>query len=286
MSLEALLQPMIFGLQMGLIYVLMALGLAVIFSIMNVLNLAHGEFYMLGAVSVYSLASAAGMNYVVALVLSIIAVAVLGVVLERVFFRPAGGEVVPTVIVAVGLMWILQSVAQVFFGREAKGMSEAFFSGVSILNVNVSGSRISAILISLVLIIATYFFIYRTKQGRAMQAVAQDREAAALQGVDLDRIGTLGFALGCGLAAAAGGVMAPIFSVNATMGTPVLVTSLSVVILGGMGSIPGAVLGGLILGLLESYGSAYLGYGARTFPFLIIIVVLLVRRHGLMGRAA
>jgi branched-chain amino acid transport system permease protein len=138
----------------------------------------------------------------------------------------------------------------------------------------------------MILVAAVYLFIYKTKQGKAMQAVAQDREAAMSLGIDVDKISTMGFALGCGLAGVAGGIMAPIFFIEPTMGTTTLIKSLCIIILGGVGSIPGAALGGIILGIIESYGQTFLGYSATTFPFLIILFILIFKRTGLMGRAA
>jgi branched-chain amino acid transport system permease protein len=286
MTLEILLQPLVYGLQIGLTYVLLALGLTVIFSIMNVLNLAHGEFYMLGAFTVFYVNGLLKVNYFLALIMSVVVVAVLGIFFERVFFRPARGEVVPTVIVGIGLMWLLQTAAQLLFGAQPRGMKEVFQGSVSFLNMNVSDSRIAAGMISILLVAAVYLFIYKTKQGKAMQAVAQDREAAMSLGIDVGKMGTLGFALGCGLAGVAGGLMAPIFFIEPTMGTTTLIKSLCIIILGGVGSIPGAALGGIILGIIESYGQTFLGYSATTFPFLIILFILVFKRTGLMGRAA
>lgn len=286
MTLEILLQPLVYGLQIGLTYVLLALGLTVIFSMMNVLNLAHGEFYMLGAFTVFYVNGLLKVSYFLALIMSVVVVAGIGIFFERIFFRPARGEVVPTVIVGLGLMWLLQTAAQLLFGAQPRGMREVFQGSVSFLNMNISDSRIAAGLISILLVAAVYLFIYKTKQGKAMQAVAQDREAAMSLGIDVGKIGTLGFALGCGLAGAAGGLMAPIFFIEPTMGTTTLIKSLCIIILGGVGSIPGAALGGIILGIIESYGQTFLGYSATTFPFLIILFVLVFKRTGLMGRAA
>jgi branched-chain amino acid transport system permease protein len=286
MTLEVFLQPLVYGLQIGVTYILLALGLTVIFSIMNVINLAHGEFYMLGAFTVFYMNGLLKINYFVALLMSVVVVAVIGIFFERIFFRPARGQVVPTVIVGIGLMWLLQTAAQLIFGAQPRGMKEVFQGSVSFLNINLSDSRIVAGMISIVLVAAVYLFIYKTKQGKAIQAVAQDREAAMSLGIDVGKVGTLGFGLGCGLAGAAGGIMAPIFFVEPTMGTTTLIKSMSIIILGGVGSIPGAVLGGLILGLVESYGQTFLGYSATTFPFLIILLVLVFKRTGLMGRAA
>ena len=286
MTFEILLQPLVYGLQIGLTYVLLALGLTVIFSMMNVLNLAHGEFYMLGAFTVFYMNGLLKVNYFLALAMSVVVVAVMGIFFERIFFRPARGEVVPTVIVGIGLMWLLQTAAQLLFGAQPRGMKEVFQGSVSFLNINISDSRIAAGIISILLVASVYLFIYKTKQGKAMQAVAQDREAAMSLGIDVGKIGTLGFALGCGLAGAAGGLMAPIFFIEPTMGTTTLIKSLCIIILGGVGSIPGAALGGIILGIIESYGQTFLGYSATTFPFLIILFILVFKRTGLMGRAA
>jgi branched-chain amino acid transport system permease protein len=286
MTFEILLQPLVYGLQTGLTYVLLALGLTVIFSMMNVLNLAHGEFYMLGAFTVFYMNGLLKVNYFLALAMSVVVVAVIGIFFERIFFRPARGEVVPTVIVGIGLMWLLQTAAQLLFGAQPRGMKEVFQGSVSFLNINISDSRIAAGIISILLVAGVYLFIYKTKQGKAMQAVAQDREAAMSLGIDVGKIGTLGFALGCGLAGAAGGLMAPIFFIEPTMGTTTLIKSLCIIILGGVGSIPGAALGGIILGIIESYGQTFLGYSATTFPFLIILFILVFKRTGLMGRAA
>jgi len=286
MTFEILLQPLVYGLQIGLTYVLLALGLTVIFSMMNVLNLAHGEFYMLGAFTVFYMNGLLKVNYFLALAMSVVVVAVMGIFFERIFFRPARGEVVPTVIVGIGLMWLLQTAAQLLFGAQPRGMKEVFQGSVSFLNINISDSRIAAGIISILLVAGVYLFIYKTKQGKAMQAVAQDREAAMSLGIDVGKIGTLGFALGCGLAGAAGGLMAPIFFIEPTMGTTTLIKSLCIIILGGVGSIPGAALGGIILGVIESYGQTFLGYSATTFPFLIILFILVFKRTGLMGRAA
>jgi len=286
MTFETLLQPLVYGLQLGVTYILLALGLTVIFSIMNVLNLAHGEFYMIGAFTVLYATGVLKVNYFLALIACVVVVAALGIFFERVLYRRAKGRVVPIVIVGIGLMWMLQTAAQLIFGAQPRGMKEVFQGTVSLLNVNLSDSRIAAGLISMILVVGVYLLIYRTKLGKAMQAVAQDREAAMSLGIDVGKVGMVGFGLGCGLAGVAGGVMAPVFFVEPTMGTTTLIKSLSIIILGGVGSISGAALGGLILGIVESYGQTFLGYSATTFPFLIILLILIFKRTGLMGRAA
>lgn len=283
MNFEAVLQALIYGLQIGAVYILVALGLTVIFSMMNIMNFAHGEFYMLGAFSIFYISNLLKFNYFAALIIAMVIVACVGLLVERLLFRRLIGDIVGTAIVAIALMWILQASAQLIFGQESRGMSEVFPGTVTLFGVHLSISRLLATLICIILVVSLYFFMYRTRLGKAMQAVAQDREAAALQGVDINRINALGFALGCALAGAAGGIMAPIFYIDATMGADALLKSLSIIILGGLGSIPGAVVGGIILGIAESYGITFLGYPAATFPFVIIILVLIFKRTGLMG---
>jgi branched-chain amino acid transport system permease protein len=283
MTAEAWLQPLINGLLIGANYILVALGLTVIFSVMNVLNFAHGEIYMIGGFCVYFLCSVLHLNYIVSLILAMIVTGILGLILERILFRPLKGDLLSSVIVAISLIWLFQTSAQLIFGKLPKGMAEVISGIVNVLGFNVSKARIVAALLSIVLLSITYFFVYKTKQGKAMQAFAQDKEAAALQGISISRIGPLGFFIGCALAGAAGGIVVPILGIDATAGGTVLNASLSIIILGGLGSIPGAALGGIILGLIVSYGQTYLGYIASIFPFLIIIIVLLFKRTGLMG---
>jgi branched-chain amino acid transport system permease protein len=286
MELEGVLKPLISGLLIGSSYILVALGLTVIFSVMNVLNFAHGEIYMLGAFGVFYLCAGLHMNYIAAFILSVIGTGILGLILQRVFFRPTKGDMLTSVIVAFGLIWLLQTGSQLVFGKQPRSMPDIIPGTVTLLNFNISKARIIAGLICVVLLIIVYIFVYKTRQGKAMQAISQDKEAAALQGIDINKIEPLGFALGCALAGAAGAIMAPILYIEATMGTNVLNTSLSVIVLGGVGSIPGAAIGGLILGIVQSYGQQYLGYVSSIFPFCIIILILLFKRTGLMGRQA
>jgi branched-chain amino acid transport system permease protein len=285
MGLETVMQSLIYGVQIGVIYIIVALGLTVIFSMMNIMNFAHGEFYMLGAFSVLYLTSLK-LNYFIALITAIVIVACLGVILEWLFFRRVRGDILGGTIIAIGLMWILQTSAQLIFGTEPRGMGEVFKGNVTFLNVNISTSRLLAMLICVILVIGVYLFLYNTKTGKAIQAVAQDREAAALQGININGINSLGFGLGCALAGAAGGVIALLFSLDANMGTEALVKSLSAIILGGLGSLPGVIVGGFILGIAESCGYTFWGYPAATLPFAIILLVLIFKRGGLMGETS
>lgn len=287
MTYEAFLQTLVYGLQTGVTYILVALGFTLIFSILGIINLAHGELYMLGAFGVYYLVTMLHLNYFAALILSMFMVGLFGVILERVFFRPLrrGSDIVAAIIVITGLMMVIQGGAQIIFGTESRGMQDIMPGTFTLLGARISNFRAFGALISIFLVIGLCIFVYRTKPGKAMQAVAQNREAAILQGVEANRIYALGFGLSAVLAAAAGGLMAPVFFVDPNMGGSVLFKGLCIVIVGGIGSIPGAVLGGLILGVVESFGLRFLGYASATFPFLLIIFILLVKRTGLLGKS-
>ena len=284
MTLGQIIQPLINGLLIGSNYILVALGLTVIFSIMNVLNFCHGEIYMIGAFVVYFVAGVFHVNYVLALLAAIVATGILGLVMERFLFRPAKGDILTGVIVATGLIWFFQQGAQIIFGSQPSRISPVVAGTWHLWDAMIPKDRVLAGAISLVLLAIVYYFIYWTKHGKAMQAVAQDRDAAALQGVDINRISPLGFVIGCSLAGAAGGIMLPVLYADPYMGSSILGNSLSIIILGGVGSIPGAAIGGLILGLVNSYGAQFAGYISSIFPFVIIVVVLLFKRTGLMGR--
>lgn len=285
MIYQAFIQTLVYGLQTGITYILVALGFTLIFSILGIINLAHGEIYMLGAFAVYYLVTGLHMNYFIALILGMLIMGMLGVFLERVLFRPVqGSDMVVTIIIITGLMLVIQGSAQIIFGTASRGMADIFSGNFNLFGATLSIFRGVSMLISIVLLAALYFFVYRTKQGRAMQAVAQNREAAILQGIPINRINMIGFGISSALAAAAGGLMAPIYFVDATMGGTILFGCLATVILGGIGSIPGAALGGLILGIVESFGLRFLGHASTTFPFIIIIIILLVKRTGLLGK--
>jgi branched-chain amino acid transport system permease protein len=284
MTFGEIIQPFINGVLIGSNYILVALGLTVIFSIMSVLNFAHGEIYMIGAFIVYFLVTGLNVPYAFALIAAIVGTGLLGLFLEKFLFRPAKGDILTGVIVATGLIWLFQTSAQLLFSTQASRIPPVVSGTWSLFGAIIPKDRVLAAALSVVLLVLVYFFIYRTKQGKAMQAVAQDRDAAALQGIDINRIGPLGFVIGCSLAGAAGGIILPILYADPYMGSATLGKSLSIIILGGVGSIPGAALGGLILGLVESYGQQFLGYVSSIFPFLIIILVLLFKRTGLMGR--
>jgi branched-chain amino acid transport system permease protein len=281
-----LIQALVNGVMLGMVYILVALGLTLVFSIMEVINFAHGEFYMLGGFAVYYLLAQLGANYFLALAAAILLVGALGWVVEKIVFRPFRKDLLGAFIVSLGLLWVLQSGALLAFGSLEKSVPSPFRGVLRVLGVHFSLERLVVTLIGIVLVAGLYLFIRFSRDGRAMRAVAQDEDAAALQGINVDRISSLAFALGAALAATAGVLIAPLFFVSPFMGGLPIVKAFVIIILGGMGSIPGALLGGLILGVAEGVGSIFLSSPAvNLLGFLLVILILLVRPQGLLGHA-
>jgi len=285
MSLDTLWQGIMNGLVAGWIYILIALGLTLVFSIMNIVQFAHGELYMLGAYGTYYLSVSYGLNYWVALLLSALLVGIVGLILERFFFRPFRGQFEPSIIVAVGLMLFLQSAATVWFDPYPKAMPIIFPGVLKIWGAVLSWDRMLAVIVGIVLVSAIFLIIQRTKMGQAMVAVSQDEYAAALHGINANRISAIAMIAGCALAAVAGALMGAIFAITPSMGGIAITKGIAVIVLGGLGSIPGAVIGGLILGLIDGLVSVVLNTTvAAVVGFILIIFVLLLRPRGLFGR--
>ena len=284
MSLTLLAQSILNGLAAGWIYILVALGLTLVFGIMNVVQFAHGEIYMLGAYCSYFLIKLYGFSFWEALPLSALLVGLLGIVLERFFFRPFRGRFEPSIIVAVGLMLLLQTIAVVGFGTDTKSMGGIIPGVLKVSGVTLSWDRLIAILVGIILVAALFLLIKKTKTGQAMVAISQDIYAASLQGIDVNRISAFAMVIGCALAAIAGSLMGSIFSTSPFMGTSAITKGIAVIILGGLGSIPGAVVGGFILGLIDGLIPPLLSSTmAGIVGFGVIIIVLILRPRGLFG---
>jgi len=285
-SIDLLVQALLNGFGLAMVYVLVALGLTLIFSILEIINFAHGEFYMLGGYVTYYAFAVFGLNYFATLGFAILAVGLAGVVAERLIFRYLRGKTLNAFIVSLGLLWVMQASAQLSFGVLDKPVPSAFSGIVRAFGLVISVERLVVSLSAIVLIAALYLFLRWSRPGRAMRAVAQDADAAALQGVDIELVSALGFGIGCALAGRAGGLLAPVFAVSPAMGALPVVKAFIIIIIGGMGSLPGAVVGGLLLGSVEGLGSLFMGSAAvNVLGFLVVILVLLVRPRGLFGGA-
>lgn len=283
--LELTAKIVINGLTSSLVYILMALGFTLIFGIMRVVNFAHGELYMFAAVLVYVMVGSLGWNYFVAAALAALAVGVFGVVLERVLFRPFIGRELNGMIMALAISITLQATAFILFGPDEHSVPRPISGVFQLGSVVVPRDRLAVGVFALGVLALFYAFMRYTKAGLAMRAVVQDEEIASIHGVRPKLIHPMAFGLGALLAGFAGALMAPIYTIYPYMGSQPMLKAFIVVILGGLGSIPGAVLGGVVLGLAESVFATLINTTVATMvSFAIVVVILLVKPTGLLGR--
>jgi branched-chain amino acid transport system permease protein len=284
------------GLIIGTFYGLMAIGLSLIFGILRIVNFAHGEFYMVGAYA-YTLAAVnLGIPPSLALPLAFAGGIVLGAVVERLLIRPLYAGYVSwslprdeyAVIVTFGLSLLLINLANKFIGPFGfKGPPLIGVSRIAIGPVLLSGHRLVATLVATAIIATVALLVRFSFWGRQIQAVAQNRFGASLAGIDPAKVSVMVFALAGGLAATSGALLANIFNATPDVGTFPAIKSYVIVVLGGMGSVPGSILASLVLGVLESFGGVYISYQYRdTFGLVILILVLLFRPQGLFGQRA
>jgi len=282
--METIWQGIFNGLTMGWIYVLVALGLTIVFSIMRIVQFAHGEIYMLGAYCTYWIAVVLGLNVFVALLLAALVMGLAGVILEKLLFRQFRGQIEGSIIVAIGLILLMQTIAAISFGTQDKWIPTTIPGVLNIWNIKIPWERALSVIIGIILVFVLFLFIRRTKMGQAMIATSQDIEAATLQGIDVNRVSMVSMAIGCALAAIAGGLMGAIFGVQPVMGSYAMEKGIAVIILGGLGSIWGAVIGGLLLGLID--GLIPLGSNttvASIIGFSVIVLVLVFKPQGFLG---
>ena len=294
-----LLSQLINGVIFGLIYALIALGLTIVFSIMRVVNFSHGEFYMLGGYTLYALTSGAvtffsiplSMPTIIGLPIAMVTVAIFAIVIERGMLRPIYTVRMDrpeeyAIILTFGLSLFLQYGALTAVGPYEMTPG-AFWEGSKHIlgDLYLAGDRLFATGVSVLLIAITIYFIYGTWTGRALMATAQNRVGSTVVGINTVRMNMIAMALAGLLAGAAGAAMAPIFLVYPDVGQIPVIKAFVIIVLGGMGSIPGAVVAAIILGVVESLGSVYVSVAYRdVFAFLVLIGVLLFRPHGLFGQ--
>ncbi|NLL36546.1 MAG: branched-chain amino acid ABC transporter permease [Fretibacterium sp.] len=277
------------GLYTGAQYALIALGLTLIFALMNVMNFAHGQLYVLGGFVTYYVYGVMGLPYVAALLASALTLAVVGCLFEILFFRPVLRRSIreeSTMLLSAGTATMVESLVLIFFGEKHRGVP-AVVSGVfKVGGVFIPKGRLLVIVLSFLFILVFILFMRYTRPGRALRAMAQDAEAARLMGVNVGRYAILGWALAAMLAGLAGAMLVPISGVNSGLGNWLSIKSFIMVMIGGAGVIPGAILGGLVLGMVESWGY-YFFPGGETYLIIFagLVVFLALRPNGLMGKA-
>lgn len=284
-------QVLVNGIYLGAQYALIALGLTLIFALMNVLNFAHGQMYVIGGFVTYTVVAQFGMPFLVGVICSAAALAVIGALIEKFLFRPIirkSAREESTMLVAAGIAFLLDALILLFFGEKQRGVPrivEGVFNWD--FRIIIPYDRILICVLAIGIIGGFIAFMQYTRTGRALRALAQDRNAAQLMGIDVDRYSMIGFAIGAMLAGIVGGLLVSIIGVNLGMGGPTSIKAFMMVMIGGAGVIPGAILGGLILGMLESVGLSVLAqYGDITYLviFASLMVFLSLRPQGLMGK--
>jgi branched-chain amino acid transport system permease protein len=285
MTFAFFIQVLVNGLMLGLTYAVIASGFSLIYGIMRLLNFAHGDFYMLGAFATFFLCEKLGLDYFSSFLLSMVLVALLGMIVYYIFFRPFRDEHDPSLVIALGVAMLIGGLAPLVFGNDDQSVTPVFSGVIRFLGATLSLERIFVIVLAIGLMIALTLFIKFSKTGQAMRAVAQDQEAAALQGIGVNATFVTCMGISSALAGAAGSLLAPLFVVNPYIGTHAVLKALVVVVIGGLGSIPGAVAGGLLLGFVESLGNTFLGGITEILGFVIVMIVLIVKPQGLFGHA-
>lgn len=286
MSLEVILaQTVVNGLMIGMIYVLMAIGFTMVFGIMRIVNFAHGEFYMVSAFLFAVLYGSHGLPFAVSLFFAVAGTSVLGLVMERLVFRQFRGNELNGMIASLGIALMMQNSALLIWGPSPVSVPSVATGVLSLGEIVFPWSRVVVIIGAVLAVIALYVVIAHTQIGRAMRAVAQDPEIALAQGIRVDVIFPLAFVLGVALAGLAGALTAPVLSVSPFIGLPPTLKAFIIVVIGGLGSVPGAVAGGLLIGMTESFAGSFVSAAlAEMLQLLTVIVVVLLRPHGLLGQ--
>ena len=278
------------GVSLGSIYAVIALGYTMVYGIAKMLNFAHGDVIMVGAYIVFALTSYAGVNPYLALVISMAACTLLGMAIERFAYKPLrGASPLAVLITAIGVSYFLQNMALLIFGSQAKSFTSIVnLSALTLAGgkITISAETIVTIIVSLIIMVSLTLFVNKTKPGRAMLAVSEDKGAAQLMGVNVNATISLTFAIGSGLAAVAGVLLCSAYpTLSSQTGAMPSIKAFVAAVLGGIGSIPGAVIGGVLIGVIEILSRSYISSQmADAIVFAVLIIVLLVKPTGILGK--
>jgi branched-chain amino acid transport system permease protein len=287
MITSGLAQALLFGVANGCIYILLATGLNLIFGVMKLVNFAHGQLLMVGAFIAYEVTTIAGLNPYVSILVSMGAVALIGIALEKFAFRKVRGtEKLNEIFISLGLIYVFENIATLLWVKNYNIQIPSPLVGLSLPlgEVLLSYDRILAIVIVIIILVGLVLLTKRTKIGLAMRATSQKSDAAMLMGININRVYVFTFAVGAALAGAAGALYGIILNFNPTIGALPTIKAFAIIILGGLGSIPGAVIGGLLYGIAENT-AGYLSNGTwqDAVAFALLIIVLVIRPTGLFG---
>lgn len=284
------LNNLINGISLGSIYAVIALGYTLVYGIAKMLNFAHGDVIMVGGYVIFIAMTSFGLNSWISILLAVIACTLLGIVIEKVAYKPLRQATsLAVLITAIGVSYFLQNMALLIFGEKPVDFTSVvnvpslkLFDG----KIVISGETSTAIVISILIVVGLSLFINKTKSGRAMLAVSEDRGAAELMGVNINRTISLTFAIGSGLAAIAGALLCSAYpTLQNTTGAMPGIKAFVAAVFGGIGSIPGAMIGGILIGVIEILGRAYISPQlADAIVFAVLILVLIIKPTGILGK--
>jgi branched-chain amino acid transport system permease protein len=286
MITSGLIQALLWGLAYGCIYILLATGLNIIFGVMKLVNFAHGQLLMIGAYIAFTVTTAFSLNAYVAILVAMGVVALIGVGLERYTFRRVlGTDKLNEIFVSLGLIYMFENAAVLLWGNTTRqipsplqGLQISIGQGIEITD------RLLAIVIVIVILVALFLLLKKTKIGLAMRATSQKSTASMLMGVNIEKVYVFTFALGAALAGASGALYGIIFPFSPTIGALPTIKAFAIIIIGGLGSIPGAVIGGLLYGIAENTAVYFLGgVWQDAIAFALLIIVLLIKPTGIFG---
>ena len=280
------LQSMLSGILIGGVYALIGIGLTIIFGVMRVINFAHGDVLMIGMYMTYFLFTLLHIDPFVSIVVTIPLMFLFGAFLQKVFInRVLGALPQNQILLTIGMGLVMSNAVMLAFTSDYKILSTKYSSSsFNILGISISSPLLISFAITIIITVALYWFLYRTDTGQAIRATAQDRGAAQLMGINVKRMSIIAFGMGAALAGTAGALISPTYYIFPQVGSVFTLKAFVITVLGGMGSIVGATLGGVLIGIAESVGGVYFGSGWKdVIVFMVFLLVLLFKPSGLLG---
>jgi branched-chain amino acid transport system permease protein len=277
---------LVWGVAIGCVYILLATGLNIIFGVMKLVNFAHGQLLMASAFLTWTLSVSLGLNAYIAILLSTFVVAFLGVIVERFTFRKVlGTDKLNEIFVSLGLIYIFENVAMLIWGANSKQVVSPFYGmSVGLPGLSITYDRVIAVFVVVAALVIFGLLLWKTKIGLAMRATSQRNTTAMLMGINVQKVYMITFAIGAALAAVAGGLYGIIYPFDYQVGALPTIIAFAIIIMGGLGSIKGAIIGGLLYGITEQMATLFLGgtWGSAV-AFALLIVVLIIRPNGIFG---
>jgi len=277
---------LVWGVAIGCVYILLATGLNIIFGVMKLVNFAHGQLLMISAFLTWTISVSLGLNAYVAIIISMFIVALLGVVVEKFTFRRVlGTDKLNEIFVSLGLIYIFENIAMLIWGANSKQVASPFYGmSVSLPGLSITYDRVIAVFVVIAVLVIFGLLLWKTKIGLAMRATSQRNTTAMLMGINVQKVYMFTFAIGAALAAIAGGLYGIIYPFDYQVGAMPTIIAFAIIIMGGLGSIKGAIIGGLLYGVTEQLATLFLGgtWGSAV-AFALLIVVLIIRPNGIFG---